>query len=93
MRRYVGQVVDFKRPASLYTLPALKTSLEELLPDQNLLALHAICARVADMSGVAEAFDKMDMDMEETTVLAEDGSAGDLLYNLLVPYRNIATSA
>lgn len=56
------------------------------LPDPNLLALHAVCARVAHMSGAAEAFDKLDRDVEDTRVLALDGSSAHLLDYVLTPY-------
>jgi hypothetical protein len=53
------------------------------LPDPNLIALHAACARVAHMSGTAEYFDKLEQDVEEMTVLASDGSSAYLLHGLL----------
>jgi len=39
-------------------------------PDPQLLALHAMCARVAHMSGAAEFFDWLEWDAEETNVIA-----------------------
>ena len=33
----------------------------------RLLALHATCSRVAQLSGAAELFDKLDRDAEETS--------------------------
>ncbi|KAJ7475697.1 hypothetical protein FB451DRAFT_956088, partial [Mycena latifolia] len=53
------------------------------LPDPRLLALHAVCARVAHMSGAAEVLDKFDRDMEELQDLAEDGSTAKLLDPML----------
>ena len=50
-------------------------------PDPLLLALHAICARVAHMSGAAEFFNQRDA--EEIDVLAFDESSAPLLSNLL----------
>ena len=47
--------------------------------------LHAACARVAHMSGAAEAFDKVERDLEDTLVLAVDGSSAHLLDHLLTP--------
>jgi len=55
------------------------------LPDPRYLELHAICCRVAAMSGAAEVIDEMERDMEETRVLANDGSDAHLLdYKLVV---------
>jgi len=54
-------------------------------PDPLLLALHATCARVAQMSGAAEHFDKLESDEEEIKVLARDGSNAALLSHLLSP--------
>ena len=53
------------------------------LPDPDLIALHAACARVAYLSGAAEYFDMLEQDAEETTVLANDGSSAYLLRGLL----------
>jgi hypothetical protein len=53
------------------------------LPDPDLIALHAACARVAHMSGAAEYFDMLERDAEETAVLARDGSSAYLLHGLL----------
>ena len=56
------------------------------LPDPRLLALHAACARVTHMSGVAEAFNEVECDVEDTRVLAYDGSSAHLLDHLLTPF-------
>jgi hypothetical protein len=53
------------------------------LPDRDLIALHAACARVAYLSGAAEYFDMLERDAEETAVLASDGSSAYLLHGLL----------
>ncbi|KAJ7710972.1 hypothetical protein B0H17DRAFT_914470 [Mycena rosella] len=53
------------------------------LPDPRLLALHAVCARVAHMSGAAEVLDEFDRDVEEMGVLAADGSSINTL-NLML---------
>jgi hypothetical protein len=53
------------------------------LPNPDLIALHAACARVAHMSGAAEYFDMLERDAEETTVLASDGGSAYLLHGLL----------
>ena len=56
------------------------------LPDPRLLALHAACARVAHMSGASEAFDEFERDIEDTRVLALDGSSARLLDHFLTPF-------
>ncbi|EEB93647.1 hypothetical protein MPER_07664, partial [Moniliophthora perniciosa FA553] len=53
------------------------------LPDSRLLSIHAACARVAHMSGAAEYLDKWERDLEDSTVLARDGSFVALLSDLL----------
>jgi len=58
-------------------------------PDPRLLSLHAVCARVAHMSGAAEAFDKVERDLEDTRVLALDGSSAYLIDHLLTPLEPI----
>lgn len=45
------------------------------LPDPVLLALHAACAQVAHLPGVAEYFDQCEREGEDTLVLAEDVSS------------------
>ncbi|KAF9063258.1 hypothetical protein BDP27DRAFT_1335410 [Rhodocollybia butyracea] len=49
-----------------------------------LLALHAVCARVAHMSGAAEYFDELERDKEDTLVVTEESLP--LLNNLLSPF-------
>ncbi|CAE6468112.1 unnamed protein product [Rhizoctonia solani] len=49
------------------------------LPDPRLIAIHAACAKVLDQSGMAEFVDNELRDMEETPVLAEDGSSKALM--------------
>ena len=51
----------------------------------QLLAFHAVCARVTHMSGVTDSLIKLEVDAEETNVLASDESSVDLLSNLLSP--------
>ena len=53
------------------------------LPDPDLIALHAACARVSYLSGAGEYFDMLERDAEEMTVLASDGSSASLLLRLL----------
>ena len=62
---------------------------DDLLPDPQLLGLHAACSRVAHMSGAAEAFDEVERDVEDTWVLASNGSSAHLLDHLLTPFAAI----
>lgn len=71
-------VVDFTPRAENAPLP----------PDPRLLALHAACARVAHMSGATGFIDQVEQDMEETKVLAYDGSFAPLLSHLLSPFAS-----
>lgn len=48
-------------------------------PDPEALRLHAICCHVAHLSGAGERIDRIQRDMEDTRVLAKDGSSVDLL--------------
>ncbi|KAF8144291.1 hypothetical protein K438DRAFT_1632022 [Mycena galopus ATCC 62051] len=66
----------FKQAGGLLELP---------LPDPRLLALHAVCVRVAHMSGAAQALDDFDRDLEDTPVLARNGASANLLYMKLSP--------
>ncbi|KAF9491642.1 hypothetical protein BDN71DRAFT_1397947 [Pleurotus eryngii] len=49
------------------------------LPSPELLALHATCAKVANLSGAAEYLDKVDRDLEELDVLKANGDSSELL--------------
>ncbi|EPQ57615.1 hypothetical protein GLOTRDRAFT_120712 [Gloeophyllum trabeum ATCC 11539] len=49
------------------------------LPSPQLLALHAACAKVANLSGAADYLDKLDRELETTDVLACDGGAAEVL--------------
>ena len=67
------------------------TALPEL-PSRDLIGLRAACARVANMSGAAEQVDRIYRDEENITVMAYDGSTGELLSSLLNA-RAIAVSS
>ncbi|KAJ3794296.1 hypothetical protein GGU11DRAFT_690093, partial [Lentinula aff. detonsa] len=45
------------------------------LPSPDLLALHAVCAKVAHLSGAGEYVEQLDRDVEELCVLAADGQS------------------
>ncbi|CUA76347.1 hypothetical protein RSOLAG22IIIB_12221 [Rhizoctonia solani] len=51
-------------------------------PDARLIAIHAACAKVVHQSGMAKFIDNTLRDMEETPVLAEDGSSQALMIAL-----------
>lgn len=74
--RQLAQKRRFKQASGVLELP---------LPEPRLLALHAVCVRVAHMSGAAEALDELDRDVEATRVLARDGASANLLYMKLSP--------
>jgi hypothetical protein len=59
------------------------------VPNRHTLAFHAACARVAHMSGAANAFDEAGRDVEETRDFAFDGSSARLLDHLMIPYAPI----
>ncbi|KAF7978037.1 hypothetical protein HWV62_1925 [Athelia sp. TMB] len=56
---------------------------ELMLPDSILIAIRASCARVANLSGAAEQANRILRDLEDTTVLADDGSMAELLSSRL----------
>ncbi|KAG8730210.1 hypothetical protein FRC10_002981 [Ceratobasidium sp. 414] len=49
------------------------------LPEPRYLALHAACARVLHVTGMAEGIDKLLEDWEARKVLSADGSSAELL--------------
>jgi hypothetical protein len=62
-------------------------------PDPMLLALHTACARVAHMSDAAEFLNQLELDAEETDVLAVDGSSARLLSNLISSFAVLLGTA
>jgi len=54
-----------------------------MLPDPVLIAIRAACARVANLSGAAQQADRILRDLEDITVLADDGSMAELLSSRL----------
>ncbi|KAF5359875.1 hypothetical protein D9756_003614 [Leucocoprinus leucothites] len=57
---------------------------ELMLPDRSLIAIRAACARVANLSGAAEQAKRILRDLEDTTILADDGSTAELLSSRLL---------
>ncbi|KAJ7775843.1 hypothetical protein B0H14DRAFT_2964326 [Mycena olivaceomarginata] len=54
------------------------------LPSPTLLAIRAACSSVAHMAGTAEQIDQVLCDLEDTRIMAEDGSTVDLLTSRLL---------
>ncbi|KAJ7222987.1 hypothetical protein B0H12DRAFT_1150813 [Mycena haematopus] len=64
------------------------------LPSPSLLSIRAACSRVAHMAGAAEQVDQILRDLEQTPVMAEDGTTADLLTSrLLQPSRTVRIGA
>ncbi|KAJ6597188.1 hypothetical protein DFH09DRAFT_904366 [Mycena vulgaris] len=59
------------------------------LPSRSLLAIRAACSRVAHMSGAAEQIDQILRDLEDTAVMASDGSTADLLMSMMLQTSNM----
>lgn len=53
------------------------------LPNPTYLALHALCCEVAWMSGAAEYIMDIERRMDQTRILAKDGSTADILSRAL----------
>ena len=70
-----GMKTEFKIPV----IVTFSTATEYPLPHPAFLALHALCCEVTWMSGAAD----MERRMDETSVLANDGSSADVLMNAL----------
>ena len=49
------------------------------LPKPAYLHIHAMCAKVAHLSGASEYIERVLRDLEEICVLAEDGASSHLL--------------
>lgn len=64
-------------PLPEYVILTTKTGLP--LPNPEYLGLHALCCEVAWKSGAAEYIMNVERKMDDTKVLADDGSTADLL--------------
>ena len=58
-------------------------SATSLLPNRELIAFHAMCARVADISGAGLHKLKLEDERESYQEAKEDGSSGHLLTSLI----------
>jgi hypothetical protein len=66
--------------------PVTLTSNDPLfpLPSPEYLRLHAACAQVANLSGAGEYIDQVFREMEETRMLAHDGTSAEALSTALL---------
>ncbi|KZT08966.1 uncharacterized protein LAESUDRAFT_757151 [Laetiporus sulphureus 93-53] len=69
-------------PATVTLMSSNPTTLP--LPSPKLLALHAACAKVAHLSGAGVYIDKLDQDLDDLDVLADDGGSADVLNHALL---------
>ncbi|EKM57142.1 uncharacterized protein PHACADRAFT_91812, partial [Phanerochaete carnosa HHB-10118-sp] len=58
-------------------------------PDPRYLKLHAACARVYHLSGAAEYIESFQREIEDTMVLADNGSSAEMLAFALQPYEDV----
>ncbi|EJF60899.1 hypothetical protein DICSQDRAFT_106992 [Dichomitus squalens LYAD-421 SS1] len=58
------------------------------VPSPKYIRVHAMCCRVAHMSGAAKYLDVLIRNMEELQVLAEDGTSADVLMYALQGHRS-----
>lgn len=63
------------------------TNPELPLPSPHPLALHAACAKVAQLSGESEYIDRIYSEMESIYVLAHDGTSSDALHHAIMTLR------
>ncbi|KAI5986008.1 hypothetical protein EDC04DRAFT_2589992, partial [Pisolithus marmoratus] len=68
-----------KTEMSIPDVVTLSTTTDFPLPHPAYLALHALCCEVAWMSGAAEYIIDVERRMDQTRVLAKDGSTADIL--------------
>ena len=82
--RYRVESIDQLRDVDLPEIVEFATTDNNLqLPNPKFLALHATCCRVAHLSGASEYYEKVLRDIEDSSVLSEDGSSFDLLQSAL----------
>ena len=85
LRRYTvptpSRVTFRVEPSAAAAAAAVNKTLA--LPDPVLIAIRAACARVANLSGAAQQADRILRDLEDITVLADDGSMAELLSSRL----------
>ncbi|KAJ7072883.1 hypothetical protein C8F01DRAFT_973337 [Mycena amicta] len=59
------------------------------LPSPSLLAIRAACSRVAHRAGAVEQADQILRDLEEISVMAEDGGTAELLTSRLLQFPSV----
>lgn len=77
-----------KRRMSIPDIVTFSTTTEFPLPCAAYLAVHALCCEVARMSGAAEYIMDTEREMDQTSVLANDGSTADALVGVLTLVRH-----
>jgi len=88
-KRDLDRAGYLRRDGNRFTVTFSSHTTDTRLPDRRLLTLHAVCARVAHMSGAAEVIDELDRDVEEIRVLAFDGSSARLLDHIMTPLATV----
>ncbi|KAI6121069.1 hypothetical protein F5141DRAFT_495978 [Pisolithus sp. B1] len=76
-----------KRRMSIPDTVTFSTTTEFPLPHPAYLALHALCCEVGWMSGAVEYILDIERRMDQTSVLANDGSTADVLMGALTLVR------
>jgi hypothetical protein len=69
------------KPSAAATAKAMNKKL--ILPDPVLITICAVCACITNLSGTAEQANQILRDLEDITVLADDGSMAELLSSCL----------
>ncbi|KAK0434466.1 hypothetical protein EV421DRAFT_1892740 [Armillaria borealis] len=81
---YLAKVTNCYKLRCIYALHLWPTEVTFTTPDNENLPLVTACARVAHLSGAAQYIDKLDHDVEDLGVLAENGSSGEVLIGALL---------
>ncbi|KAG8833547.1 hypothetical protein FRC17_010518 [Serendipita sp. 399] len=105
LEMWLDEVPEFKNRYKVYLIPDYRlntlkpevqftTSDADQLPVPNpaYLRLHAACAKIAYMSGIADIIHDLETKMEEMDVLAADGSSVDVLQYKLAAIAAAATA-
>lgn len=89
LKRDLGRHEHLRRIGNYLSVTFCSHHPDAQLPDPGLPALHAVCARIAHMYDAAMAIDELEYDVEETRILAFDGSSARLLDHLMTPFAEI----
>ncbi|KAF8631481.1 hypothetical protein AX17_005084 [Amanita inopinata Kibby_2008] len=77
-----GYILSNYKSTVTFSSPDLK---KLPLPSPEYLKIHAVCARVAHLSGAGEYIDKISREIEYTKVLSKDGASAEALEHALLP--------